>query len=141
MLNSDSRILVNESIAVMAIDFSEFENTIFDLLSKKMEEKNQFFHFDQRILVSAFCAYIRDMYVGCDSNEKDLRAFADLFEIINCDGAKYIITGTFLMSVLRDLLRKSCNEEIINAWAEAYICVYEYLTNIRFQPEISQRTF
>lgn len=138
MVNTDSMVLVNDSIALMALDFNQFENTIHDLMEKKMEEKNQFFHFDEKILISAFCSYIRSQYVSSGTRVKDLKIFADLFRTISCDGSRYITTGIFLMSVLRDLLNEHCNEEIINAWGETFMCVYMQLAKNNFQPETSR---
>lgn len=124
MINPDSKLQVNASIADLSVDFNVFEDTVFERLSDKMEEKDQFFHFDQKILVSAFCAYVRSSYLSGGVRDKDLSVFARLYQLLECDRSAYIQTGVFLMSVIRDLLEAEDVDGLIQAWGDIFIHVY-----------------
>lgn len=128
MLSSDTKLFVINSISELELEMADLEQLVFERVSKKMDEKNQALYFDEKILLTAFCAFVRELFSSKGNNEPNLDIYAQQYRAYEHKKSLYIRTGIFLMSVLRDLMPARCDENIINAWGEVFLHVYTRLS-------------
>lgn len=123
MLEKESIQLVRESVSALNSLTDDLEKTIIRKMTEKMDEHGVYFRFDQKLLVSAVCSFLRLLNVANRENIKALSAFSGVYQLVHCDGISHISTGTYFLAVIRELL-ESYDEHIINAWGELYMHVY-----------------
>lgn len=123
MLGSDTKYRVINSVSDLGLDLNELDEFLLLKVSEKMDEREQIFHPEQKLLLTAFCACLRRLCLSSGKEKYDLKSYATLYQSFEDNKNSYITTGVFLLAVIRDLMGESCDEDAISAWGEIFLSV------------------